>query len=140
MADCIINYTGDQINTKLGQIKTQAEISTMIAEGINNHNSSKHSASDTVVTANGFSCYCYKVDRIAFVSLIGGTASAAIAAGSTIMTLPDAYKPIQTVEGVDSYSYNKRIRILTDGKLELTGGTIAAGGYARVSFCYITAS
>lgn len=140
MADCIINYTGDQINTKLGQIKTQAEISTMITEEINSHNSSKHSISDTVVTNNGFSCYCYKVDRIAFVSIIGGTASAQISTNGIIMTLPDAYRPIQTVEGIETSSYNKRIRILTDGKMELTAGTISTGGYVRISFCYITAS
>ena len=135
MADYISSYSGTEIEAKLNQVKTEGELTTLA------ENAFKNSAvQSTTASGNGFTCYCYKYGRIAYLTIIGGSASAALAQGATIMTIPAAYKPIQTVEAVDSYNgTHPRIRVITDGTIN-TPGALASGTNIRVSFCYITAS
>ena len=135
MADVLLNYTGAQVNQKLAQIKTEQEIITLVQNNVVNAPVTTHSA-----TSTGLNIYAYKFGRIAFVSILSGTTSAALSANGIFYTLPDAFKPINTVEMVDTYgSAHVRVRILTSGAIDTTTA-IASGTYIRCSGCYITAS
>lgn len=97
----------------------------------------------TTASGSGFTCYCYKYGRVAFLSIVGGSTSSALASGATVMTLPASYKPIQTVEALDTYNTNDndfhRMRVLTSGAIS-TVEALPSGTGIRVSFCYITAT
>ena len=135
MADYISSFSGTEIEAKLNQVKTEEQLTTLA------ENAFKNSAvQSTTATGNGITAYCYKYGRIAYITILSGTTTAALASGDTLLTLPTAYKPIKAVEMLDTYNSGRpRFRVLEGGTIAPTSA-LASGSGVRLSACYITAS
>lgn len=93
-------------------------------------------------TGKGMTIRCYRIGNVVNVNISDTSATSAISAGATILTLGARYCPnykqtfysaLVTTSGASPV----RMMIEADGKLHTIGTSIASGEYLRFSFTYL---
>lgn len=96
----------------------------------------------TTITGTGIGFEVTKYDRVVCVAAVSGSLSQAVAAGGTVATLPERFRPTATQiflnsSGQDN-AYHFRINISTSGTITINEAQ-PAGTYLRFSHMYFTA-
>lgn len=93
-------------------------------------------------TGKGLTLKCYRRSNGVSINLESGTASSAISAGATIMTIGERFRPCAKQNFLSTLvttSGNSTIRmsVETSGELHTVGTAIASGAYPRFSWTYV---
>ena len=132
MADYNLSYTGAQINQKLGQIKTDAELTTFINTTMGT------TAPETItVTYYGVNFGFWKYGKLGFIYINSNSTAAITAWGAGFGAIPAGYVPLFHVF-IPSTSGAPYIYLTNTGVIQ-SSGAAAAGTYFQGSAAYIIA-